>query len=69
MDQIMERMLAEMKTNKERMEAKTDANLREMKAEMRTNQEEMKTNKERMEAKREANNEKVEFLVDQPRRD
>jgi hypothetical protein len=58
----MERMLAEMKTNHERMEAKADANLREMKAEIRTNQEEMKTNQERMETKIDANNVKAEFL-------
>jgi hypothetical protein len=39
-----------------------EVNLREMKAEIGTNQEETKTNQERMEAKIQANNEKVEVI-------
>jgi hypothetical protein len=39
MEQMMAKMKAEMKTNQERMEAKADANLSEMKAEIRVKNE------------------------------
>jgi ABC-type enterochelin transport system substrate-binding protein len=55
----MARLLAETRTNQD----KTDANLKEMKAEMMAKMEvEMKTDQERMEAIIDANNEKVLVL-------
>jgi hypothetical protein len=63
MEQILVCLLAKMNA----MDERTDTNLREIKAEIRTNQEEMRTDQEemtaRLEAKVEANNEKYEVKV------
>jgi copper homeostasis protein CutC len=59
MEQILECLLAEMNVMQER----TDTSLKEIKAEIKTNQEEMMV---RLESKIEANNEKFEVLPGSP---
>jgi myosin-crossreactive antigen len=66
---MMERMQVEMKTNQERLEAKTEVEIKTNHEEMKVNQEkpealqaEIKTHQERMEAVTDTNTEKFEVL-------